>query len=178
MILDIAKKGLLDAAEIARIEENMPTGITSAEVIDIFQTRGVKLSEATFRKYIQLGLLPTSKRVGSKGKYRGSKGVYPVSIVRRINLIKQLMQNGLTLEEIRDSFLSIQNDLELLDTSFERLFGHMDDRLQLLKSKGLEIKGFFEELTSCREKTKLLHRRLEKLGSRLAAAGPLSTNRE
>ena len=46
--------------------------------------KGVRLSEATFRKYVQAGLLPRSKRVGRKGKHRGSQGLYPVEAVRRI----------------------------------------------------------------------------------------------
>ena len=84
MILDGDKQGLLEAAELQAVEAQAPEGISSSEVIGLFQARGIKLSEATFRKYVQLGLLPTSKRVGRKGKHRGSRGVYPVSVVRSV----------------------------------------------------------------------------------------------
>ena len=35
----------------------------------------MKFSEATLRKYVQLGLLPRSVRVGRKGKHQGSQGI-------------------------------------------------------------------------------------------------------
>ncbi len=178
MILEISKRGLLAAAEVAGIEESRPDGITSAEVLELFQGRGVKLSEATFRKYIQLGLLPTSRRVGTKGKYRGSKGVYPVSVVRRINLIKKLMEQGMTLEEIRDSFLSIQNDMELLNTAVERLFGHLSERIDLLHAQQTNTEEFLKEFRTCKKEAKTLYKKLEKLGSQLAAARPTEAERE
>ena len=34
--------------------------------MEIFRPKGVRLSEATFRKYVQAGLLPRSRRVGRK----------------------------------------------------------------------------------------------------------------
>src|SRR5262249_30717227 len=51
------------------------------------------------------GLLPRSRRVGRKGKHRGSLGVYPSKTVRRINAVKQLMVDGYTIEEIQGQFL-------------------------------------------------------------------------
>jgi len=37
-------------------------------LLDVFPPRGIRFSEATLRKYVQLGLLPRSVRVGQKGK--------------------------------------------------------------------------------------------------------------
>jgi len=178
MILEVDKQGLLDAADLAAVEAQVPEGISSAEVIDIFQARGIKLSEATFRKYVQLGLLPTSRRVGSKGKHRGSRGVYPVTVVRRINLIKRLMDEGMTLEEIRDSFLAIQNDIEQLTAAFESLFVHVEDRLARLEGQGATVRIYEKEVAASRKGARVLLKQIEKLGSRLAVAGPVSAGRE
>src|SRR5690606_34982714 len=60
-----------------KIEEAQADGLTSRQILDIFEAHGISLSEATLRKYVQLGLLPRSVRVGSKGKHQGSKGMYP-----------------------------------------------------------------------------------------------------
>ncbi|TMQ13600.1 MAG: MerR family transcriptional regulator [Deltaproteobacteria bacterium] len=75
------------------------------QIVDAFTSRGIKFSEASFRKYVQQGLLPRSRRVGRKGKHRGSLGVYPSKTVRRINAVKQLMVDGYTIEEIQGQFL-------------------------------------------------------------------------
>ena len=48
-----------------------------AQIVEAFTDAGVRLSEATFRKWVQLGLLPRSRRVGRKGKHQGSLGLYP-----------------------------------------------------------------------------------------------------
>ena len=69
---------LLRADEIERVERERAGGITSGEVVRLFEARGAKLSASTFRKYVQLGLLPRSRRVGRKGKHTGSTGLYPV----------------------------------------------------------------------------------------------------
>src|SRR3712207_1701644 len=80
--------GLLDEEEIAEIERAWPNGLTSRQIVDVFESRGIRFSEATLRKYVQLGLLPRSVRVGRKGKHRGSCGLYPANVVRRVNLVK------------------------------------------------------------------------------------------
>jgi len=55
---------LLQEKDLIQIERTHPDGLTSAQIIGIFQARGARLSEATFRKYVQLGLLPRCRRVG------------------------------------------------------------------------------------------------------------------
>src|SRR5438270_4793057 len=75
-----------EADESDQLELTYPQGISASQIVDFFAPRGVKLAQATFRKYVQLGLLPRSRRVGEKGKHRGSRGLYPASAIRRIQL--------------------------------------------------------------------------------------------
>jgi DNA-binding transcriptional MerR regulator len=100
-----ARVSLLKEEDLRAIEGTYPHGITAVQIVDAFTSRGIKFSEASFRKYVQQGLLPRSRRVGRKGKHRGSLGVYPSKTVRRINAVKQLMVDGYTIEEIQGQFL-------------------------------------------------------------------------
>jgi DNA-binding transcriptional MerR regulator len=109
---------LLPPAEIERLERERAAGISSRDVVRLFEQNGARLSAATFRKYVQAGLLPRSRRVGRKGKHAGSTGLYPVSVVRRIALIKRMMAAGLTLEEIRESYAVLRHRIEDAAASF------------------------------------------------------------
>ena len=119
--------GLLEEREIDEIERTWPDGLTSRQIVDLFETRGIRFSEATLRKYVQLGLLPRSVRVGRKGKHRGSCGLYPAHVVRRVNVVKGMMAEDRTIEEIQRSFArfkdnieGVENDLRDLIAGFER----------------------------------------------------------
>src|SRR5574342_178180 len=86
---------LLAPPEIARVERERALGITSREVVRLFEDKGARFSEATFRKYVQAGLLPRSRRVGRKGKHTGSTGLYPVAVDRgRVEALKMLVERG------------------------------------------------------------------------------------
>lgn len=98
--------------ELAELERAHPEGLSTQQVVELLAARGDKLSEATFRKYVQLGLLPRSVRVGRKGKHRGSQGLYPASVVRQIELIRRLMAEGYTIAEIQEEFLFLSGDIE------------------------------------------------------------------
>jgi hypothetical protein len=118
---------LLDERELLEIERTWPNGLTSRQIVDVFETRGIRFSEATLRKYVQLGLLPRSIRVGRKGKHRGSCGVYPTAVIRRVNAVKGMMAEDRTIEEIQRSFArfkeeidTVEKDLRDLIASFER----------------------------------------------------------
>src|SRR3954454_5575066 len=122
-----AMRGLLDEREIEEIERTWPDGLTSRQIVDVFETRGIRFSEATLRKYVQLGLLPRSVRVGRKGKHRGSCGLYPAHVIRRVNVVKGMMAADRTIEEIQRSFVrfkdeieTVENDLRDLIAGFER----------------------------------------------------------
>src|SRR3954469_13046647 len=96
------------------IERDHEQGLTSAEILDIFSSHEIKFSEATLRKYVQLGLLPRSVRVGRKGKHQGSQGLYPCTVVRKIQRIKEMMAQDYTIEEIQREFLFVRGDIEEL----------------------------------------------------------------
>src|SRR6185503_13325097 len=108
------KVEILRPEELARIERDYATGLPARVILEIFKPHDVALSEATFRKYVQAGLLPRSRRVGKKGKHRGSTGLYPVDSVRRINAIKKMMAEGHTIEDIKRSFLFFKNHIDQL----------------------------------------------------------------
>src|SRR5580692_8935085 len=99
------RMSLLGEDELRAIETAHADGLTAVQVVDAFTSRGIKFSEASFRKYVQQGLLPRSRRIGRKGKYKGSLGLYPAKTVRRINAVKQLMRDGYTIEQIQEQFL-------------------------------------------------------------------------
>jgi hypothetical protein len=122
-----SRPALLDERELLEIERTWPNGMTSRQIVDVFETRGIRFSEATLRKYVQLGLLPRSVRVGRKGKHRGSCGVYPAAVIRRVNAVKGMMAEDRTIEEIQRSFArfkdeidTVEKDLRDLIASFER----------------------------------------------------------
>jgi DNA-binding transcriptional MerR regulator len=105
-----------------RLEHEHPQGITSAEILDTLAANGIKFSEATLRKYVQLGLLPRSVRVGRKGKHQGSQGMYPAAVVRQIQRIRDMMAEDYTIEEIQKEFLFVRGDIEDLERSISRVF--------------------------------------------------------
>jgi DNA-binding transcriptional MerR regulator len=100
--------------ELAGIETRFPEGLSTQEIVELFAARGERLSEATFRKYVQLGLLPRSVRVGRKGKHRGSQGRYPAGVVRQIEAVRRLMAQGFTIQDIQREFLCVRSDIDAL----------------------------------------------------------------
>jgi len=117
----VAARGLLDERELDEIERAWPDGMTSRQIVDVFETRGIRFSEATLRKYVQLGLLPRSVRVGRKGKHRGSCGLYPSHVIRRVNVVKGMMAEDRTIEEIQRSFARFKDDIESVETHLRDL---------------------------------------------------------
>ncbi len=107
---------LLTKTEIKQAEIKYSEGIASADVVRIFVSRGLKFSEATLRKYVQLGLLPTSKRVGM-GKHRGSSGVYPAATVGMINRIKKALDAGHSLDDLISGAVGLHSAVEGLRRS-------------------------------------------------------------
>ena len=126
---------MIDDSTLSQLERKYAGGLTSVEILDVFASHAVPLSEATLRKYVQLGLLPRSVRVGRKGKHQGSTGVYPVGVVRQILRIKQMMAESYTIEQIQREFLFIRNDVEQLEQMLTRIFKKLDS---VLKERKLE----------------------------------------
>jgi DNA-binding transcriptional MerR regulator len=115
--------------EFERLEQAHPEGLSASQIVEFFAPRGVRLAQATFRKYVQLGLLPRSRRVGEKGKHKGSRGLYPASAARRIQVIKTLMDEGMTLEEIRTSFVFFRGQLDGVERGLDELFAALEHGL-------------------------------------------------
>src|SRR5215471_8047955 len=126
----VGAEPMLSEKDLREIERAHPDGLTSKQIVDLFESRGARLSEATFRKYVQLGMLPRSVRVGRKGKHQGSCGIYPATTVRRINAIKRLMASSYTIEDIQRSFLRFQNEIETLERGIRELFSDFESELR------------------------------------------------
>lgn len=126
---------MIDDPTLSQLERQYAAGLTSVEILDVFASHDVSLSEATLRKYVQLGLLPRSVRVGRKGKHQGSQGVYPVSVVRQILLIKQMMAESYTIEQIQREFLFIRNDVAQLEQMLSRIFKKLESVLKERKQE-------------------------------------------
>ena len=148
-------RALLGEDELRAIEANHQGGITAVQIVEVFTSRGVKFSEASFRKYVQQGLLPRSRRVGRKGKHRGSLGVYPAKTVRRINAVKQWMADGFTIEQIQGQFLLYTDLVEGIEEGLSELCDrltadlaqpqHASERKQLTKEL-VELRGDSDRL--------------------------------
>lgn len=108
------------------VERAFPHGMSVQQIVEACAAHGERLTEATFRKYVQLGLLPRSVRVGKKGKHRGSQGLYPASIVGQVQRIRQLMAQGFTIDEIQSRFLSVGSDIGALAKELERVMGQLE----------------------------------------------------
>lgn len=120
-VLSNRAAGLLVDDEIDEIERQSPGGLTSRQIVDVFTARGIRFSEATLRKYVQLGLLPRSVRVGRKGKHRGSCGIYPADVVRRVNQVRAMMAADLTIEDIQKSFVRFKDEIEQVEKGVREL---------------------------------------------------------
>ncbi|MEM7516686.1 MAG: MerR family transcriptional regulator [Planctomycetota bacterium] len=107
-------------AELDELEQEHPEGLPLQRIVELFRERGDRLSEATFRKYVQLGLLPRSKRVSRQG--RGSQGLYPATSIRQLAHIRRLMAQGFTMGEIQKEFLFVRGDIESLSRQLERVY--------------------------------------------------------
>jgi hypothetical protein len=158
----------LDESVIAQIERKHAAGLTSAEILDVFASHGVRLSEATLRKYVQLGLLPRSVRVGQKGKHQGSKGLYPVSVIRQVLQIKRMMSESYTIEQIQREFLFMRSDLEQLEQTLTSIFKKLDVVLKEHK-KDVIAQAVSREVGSARSLSKELLQRLHAIENRIAS---------
>ncbi|HEY4238667.1 MAG TPA: MerR family transcriptional regulator [Kofleriaceae bacterium] len=160
-----ASRGLLAEEEIRAVEGAYGDGITAVQIVDVFTSRGIKFSEASFRKYVQQGLLPRSRRVGRKGKHRGSLGVYPAKTVRRINTVKGLMADGYTIEEIQGQFLLYTDLVEGVAEHLAELWSRLGADL----AKHESPKALEKQLADARKGGDRLVEELGELTRRVAA---------
>lgn len=147
--------------KLAAFERAHPKGVTVQQILDVF---GATLTEATFRKYVQLGLLPRSVRVGRKGKSRGSQGLYPATVVRRIDAVRRLMGQGYTIDQIQREFLFVRGELEELGRTLERLYVGLERALEARGGDELAAR----KLAEAREVGAELVRRLDEIEQRMS----------
>lgn len=160
-------KQVLKEEDLRAIESSYAEGITAAQIVEIFTSRGIKFSEASFRKYVQQNLLPRSRRVGRKGKHRGSLGVYPAKTIRRINDVKQLMASGYTIEEIQGQFLRYQDLVENVSESLDAVWEQLGD--DVASSDPNQRRELERELEGAHRDGDRLVERLDGLSKRIAA---------
>jgi DNA-binding transcriptional MerR regulator len=153
--------------ELDAIEQAHTDGMSVQQIVEAFTARGSRLSEATFRKYVQLGLLPRSVRVGRKGKHRGSQGLYPATAVRQIDHIRRLMHQGFTMEEIQKEFLFVRGDIDALSRQLERVHQAIDVAVLEQKREGAGDPSVGDALNDVRELGRELVNKLEAIERRL-----------
>jgi hypothetical protein len=163
----------LDDATLKKIEREHEAGLTSAEILELFERHGIKFSEATLRKYVQLGLLPRSVRVGRKGKHQGSQGMYPASVVRQILRIKEMMADDLTIEQIQKEFLFVRGDIEELERVLERIFENLGAAVREKAAGSATGRVLSQDLAGARSLSGELVRKLEAIEARLTARAEL-----
>ena len=156
----------IDDSVLSSLERQYEAGLTSGALIDVCEAHGIQLSEATLRKYVQLGLLPRSKRVGQKGKHQGSRGVYPVRAIRQLLRIKEMMAESYTIEEIRRDFLFVRTDIEQLEQTLGCIFKALARVLeQRRRDESAPLLG--RELNEVKKQGRQLLARLGSIESRL-----------
>lgn len=158
---------LLTDHELQQIERDHPDGLTSRQIVDLFESRGVRFSEATFRKYVQLGLLPRSVRVGRKGKHQGSRGLYPPTTVRRIQAIKRMMAEGHTIEDIQRSFARFKDEIEALERGLRSLFTGFERELQAPQFDVVSRRNLARDLSDAKKTAAELVRRIVDIERRI-----------
>ncbi len=113
-------------AELEKVEAEHPRGLAAAEIVTVLDALGVRFSEASLRKYVQLDLLPHSVRVGHRGRHGGSQGQYPTEILRQILEIKRLLSEGYGIEEIRSKALLIRHEIDRLEAHIRQVFSGLE----------------------------------------------------
>src|SRR3954467_14891837 len=161
--------GLLEEEELAEIERSGPDGLTSRQIIDLFETRGIRFSEATLRKYVQLGLVPRSVRVGRKGKHRGSCGLYPANVVRRGNMVKGMMAEDLTIEEIQRSFVRFKDEIDAIEKKLRELITGFERQARGPELEATRRKALEREIVEAKRAAGELVNRISGLEERLSA---------
>lgn len=160
---------VLGEEELRAIEGVYADGVTAVQIVEVFTTRGIKFSEASFRKYVQVGLLPRSRRVGRKGKNKGSLGMYPAKTVRRIDHVKRLMGEGYTIEQIQAQFLQFTDLVENVSEAIDILFDRLDEDLAAPELPAPARRGLAKDMAEARRLGHDLVERLTALTQRALA---------
>ena len=162
----------MDELRLANAERQFAAGITSADLLNLFATWNVHMSEASLRKYVQLGLLPRSVRVGRKGKHQGSQGLYPVGVVRQILRIKELMAESYTIEDIQRDFFFMRSDMHALEQCLRNIFHTLGLVVKERRRKGYSL-DVTRDVDGAKEVSAELIRNLERIEGRLTTRAQL-----
>ncbi len=162
----------LDEQALAKLEAEHAQGLTSQAILDALDGTRFAISEATLRKWVQLGLLPRSVRVGRKGKHQGSQGIYPVSVVRQIRRIKEMMAQDFTIEEIQREFLFARGDLEEAERTLARVIDLLDRAIDE-RAGATAAKSLRRELDEARDVARRLLDRLTSIEGQLTMQAKL-----
>jgi DNA-binding transcriptional MerR regulator len=164
----------IDDDTLANLERQHASGLTSSELCDVCGAHGIQLSEATLRKYVQLGLLPRSVRVGRKGKHKGSLGLYPARAIRQLVRIKEMMAKSYTIEEIRRDFLFVRTDLEQLEQTLGCIFQSL---AKVLKQRRLDTSTGLvsRDVSQAKQQSRDLVSQLSSIESRLMSSRAVSS---
>lgn len=162
----------MNETKLAQAEKQFAAGITSAELLNLFAGWNIQLSEATLRKYVQLGLLPRSIRVGRKGKHQGSQGLYPFGAVRQILRIKALMAESYTIEEIQKDFFFMRSDMNALEQCLRSIFNTLTTVVRDRRRQGY-AQDVSRDVEGAREISSELIRNLERIETRLTTRAQL-----
>lgn len=158
--------------DLRRMTESHPEGFTSQQIVTFFQDRGFRMSEATFRKYVQLGLLPRSRRVGAKGKHKGSRGIYPHRVLDRILTVKRLMDEGYTMEEIQGGVMRFRGRIDDVEHTLSELFRGFRKELAAPRFDASMRANAEREIEEAQRTARDLIERLEGLERRLSQSAP------
>jgi DNA-binding transcriptional MerR regulator len=151
---------------LVRIEKSNPAGLSSPAILDALDGTRFRISEATLRKWVQVGLLPRSVRVGRKGKHQGSQGMYPVAVLRQIKRIKEMMSMDFTIEEIQREFLFARSDIEEVERCLTRVIDGLE-RAVAERAGALAARGLQKEVDDARSAAEEMVERLTRIESGL-----------
>ena len=159
--------GIVAESVLEQVEDDHRDGITSADLLAFFKANGVRFGEATLRKWVQIGLLPRSRRVGQKGKHKGSKGIYPIRVVRQILRIKELMARDLTIEDIQNQYLFVRGELEVLEQTLSDVFVSLDEVVGRPATPEIVAQAVAADVAHARTLSSELVKKLEHIEARL-----------
>ncbi|MDJ0761911.1 MAG: hypothetical protein QNJ97_02890 [Myxococcota bacterium] len=167
-------ESLFTEEELAAIESEHAQGLSSGEIVEMFTRQGARFSEATLRKYVQLGLLPRSRRIGSKGKHKGSRGIYPACIIRQVNEIKQMMSLDYTIEDLRQHYAFIGGEIEELRILLHRIIDKLEQSIADESDEPNVLGGMCHQIEDVRGTSEAMVSRLEQMAKRIRAMRQLA----
>jgi len=162
----------LSPRDISEIERTHTGGLSSKQILEVLERHGARITEATLRKYVQLGLLPRSRRVGEKGKHRGSRGIYPVEVIRRIDEIRRAMDGGETLESLARATPAVRARLASVRVSISEVLDAAEVDLESRSLDRGDKNGLRTELGTRVKEAKSWLRAMEKWAGDLEQAKP------